>query len=59
MLFRSKLNGEMAKMDAKLGNADFVKKAPEEVVEELRERREEAALSVGKLSAALHQIGGA
>ncbi len=55
----AKLNGEMAKMDAKLGNADFVKKAPEEVVEELRERREEAALSVGKLSAALHQIGGA
>ncbi|MBL8536425.1 MAG: valine--tRNA ligase [Hyphomonadaceae bacterium] len=55
----AKLNGEMAKMDAKLGNADFVKKAPEEVVEELRERREEAAMSVGKLSAALHQIGGA
>jgi valyl-tRNA synthetase len=46
-------------MDAKLGNAEFVKKAPEEVVEELRERREDAATSATKLKQALKQIGGA
>ena len=53
-----KLEGELKKMDAKLGNADFVRKAPEEVVEELRERREAEAASLTKLSHALSQIGG-
>ncbi len=52
----AKLEGEISKMDAKLGNAEFVKKAPEEVVDELRERREDAAASAAKLSAALAQI---
>jgi valyl-tRNA synthetase len=51
-----KLEGEIGKMDAKLGNADFVAKAPEEVVEDLRERREEAAASAAKLRHALDQI---
>ena len=37
-----KLEAEIAKIDAKLGNADFLKRAPEEVVDEQRERREEA-----------------
>jgi len=55
----AKLEGEISKMDAKLGNADFVSKAPEEVVDELRERREDAAASVTKLSAARAQIGAA
>jgi valyl-tRNA synthetase len=53
-----KLEGELKKMDAKLGNADFVRKAPEEVVEELRERRESESASLTKLSHALSQIGG-
>jgi valyl-tRNA synthetase len=53
-----KLEGELKKMDAKLGNADFVRKAPEEVVEELRERRGAEAASLTKLSHALSQIGG-
>ncbi|MGE0741800.1 MAG: valine--tRNA ligase [Hyphomonadaceae bacterium] len=53
-----KLNGEIAKMDGKLGNAEFLAKAPEEVVDELRERRDDAAASVAKLSAALAQIKG-
>ncbi|WP_135210470.1 valine--tRNA ligase [Vitreimonas flagellata] len=53
-----KLEAEIGKMDAKLNNAEFIKKAPEEVVEELRERREDATTSVTKLSHALKQIGG-
>ncbi|GAM99132.1 valyl-tRNA synthetase [alpha proteobacterium U9-1i] len=54
----AKIEGELKKMDAKLGNADFVRKAPEEVVEELRERRESEGASLTKLSHALAQIGG-
>jgi valyl-tRNA synthetase len=54
-----KLAGEIGKMDAKLGNAEFVSKAPEEIVEELRERREEASASAAKLKHALDQIKGA
>ncbi|MBS0383877.1 MAG: class I tRNA ligase family protein, partial [Proteobacteria bacterium] len=52
----AKLQDEIGKMDQKLGNTDFVKRAPEEVVEELRERREDAVASATKLSAALAQI---
>jgi valyl-tRNA synthetase len=55
----AKLESEVAKMDAKLGNEAFVAKAPEEVVEELRERREEEAASAIKLKHALEQIKGA
>jgi valyl-tRNA synthetase len=53
-----KLEAEIGKMDAKLNNAEFIKKAPEEVVEELRERREDATTTAAKLSHALKQIGG-
>jgi valyl-tRNA synthetase len=53
-----KLEGEIVKMDQKLGNASFVEKAPEEVVDELRERREDAAASSAKLKHALEQIKG-
>src|SRR5689334_20741131 len=52
----AKLEGEIGKMDQKLGNDDFVKRAPEEVVEELRERRDESGATLEKLSAALTQI---
>jgi valyl-tRNA synthetase len=52
----AKLEGEVAKMDQKLGNRQFVERAPEEVVEELRERREETAASAAKLQHALAQI---
>ena len=34
----AKLDAEIAKMTAKFGNGEFVAKAPEEVVDELRER---------------------
>jgi valyl-tRNA synthetase len=53
-----KLESELSKMDAKLGNREFIAKAPEEVVEELRERREDAAGSLTKLRSALSQISG-
>ena len=53
-----KLEGEIGKMDAKLGNASFIEKAPEEVVDELRERRADAAASATKLKHALEQIKG-
>jgi valyl-tRNA synthetase len=53
-----KLESEIGKMDAKLGNASFVEKAPEEVVDELRERREDAAASAAKLKHALEQLKG-
>ena len=52
----AKLESEIGKMDAKLNNDSFVAKAPEDVVDELRERREETAASAAKLSAALAQI---
>jgi valyl-tRNA synthetase len=52
-----KLEAEIAKMEAKLGNASFVEKAPEDVVDELRERCEETAANAAKLNHALKQIG--
>jgi valyl-tRNA synthetase len=55
----AKLQSEIGKMDQKLGNADFVSRAPEEVVDELRERREDASATAEKLGAALAQIKGA
>jgi valyl-tRNA synthetase len=54
----AKFDGEIAKMEAKLGNSEFVRKAPEEVVEELRERRDEESTKRAKLAAALAQIKG-
>ena len=52
----AKLQGEAKKIEAKLGNAEFVDQAPEEVVEENRERLEDTKTAVAKLSAALKQI---
>jgi valyl-tRNA synthetase len=52
-----KLNGEAKKIEAKLGNADFVARAPEDVVEENRERLADAHSRVEKLSAALKRLG--
>ena len=49
--------GEIKKIDAKLGNEAFIAKAPEEVVEENRERRVDLLLRVDKLKAALERLG--
>jgi valyl-tRNA synthetase len=51
-----KLDVEVGKIDSKLGNADFIKRAPEEVVEEQRERREEALSRKAKMEEALGRL---
>jgi valyl-tRNA synthetase len=52
-----KLADEIGKIDAKLGNAQFVARAPEEVVEEQRERRTQAEQTRARLSTALERLG--
>ena len=54
----AKLKGDVDKIEAKLRNADFVARAPEEVVDENRERREDALSKIEKLAAALARLGG-
>jgi valyl-tRNA synthetase len=51
-----KLSDEVGKIDAKLGNANFVSRAPEEVVEEQRERRVQAEQTRARLSSALERL---
>ncbi|ALG71715.1 valyl-tRNA synthetase [Azospirillum thiophilum] len=53
-----KLAGEIRKIDAKLSNEQFVAKAPEEVIEEQRERREAADQARDKLQKALEMLAG-
>jgi len=52
----AKHEGEIKKIDIKLANAEFVRKAPEEVVDEQRERRAEAEAAKAKLGAALERL---
>jgi valyl-tRNA synthetase len=47
---------DIARIDAKLSNAQFVAKAPEEVVEEQRERKDALQAVARRLSAALKRI---
>ena len=49
---------EATKLRKKLDNPDFVARAPEEVVEENRERLAEAETAKAKLEAALKRLGG-
>ncbi|MGP0058552.1 MAG: valine--tRNA ligase [Beijerinckiaceae bacterium] len=51
-----KLKGEAKKIEAKLGNEDFVARAPDEVVEENRERLAESEARREKLQAALEKL---
>ncbi len=55
----AKCDADIARVDAKLGNADFLKRAPEEVVEGEREKREEAQARRAKLAEALQRLQGA
>lgn len=52
----SKLAGETIKIEKKLNNADFVAKAPEEVVEENRERLNALAAQRAKIREALARL---
>jgi len=47
---------EAAKVDAKLANADFVAKAPEEIIEENKERRVAFLEHAEKMEAALKRL---
>jgi len=51
-----KLDSEIAVIDKKLGNEQFVSKAPEEVIEEQRSRRAEAVFRRDQISAALARL---
>jgi valyl-tRNA synthetase len=55
---RAKADAEARKIEQKLGNADFVARAPEEVVEENRERLEAARAEMARLDAALARVAG-
>ncbi|HEX4411626.1 MAG TPA: valine--tRNA ligase [Xanthobacteraceae bacterium] len=50
---------DIARVDAKLGNPNFVARAPEEVVEEEKEKREEAQARKAKIAEALERLKGA
>jgi len=50
---------DIARVDAKLANADFIRRAPEEVVEGEREKREEAEARRVKIVEALARLKGA
>ena len=54
-----KADADIARVDAKLGNANFVARAPEEVVEEEKEKRAEAVARKSKIAEALERLKGA
>ncbi len=53
---RAKAVAELQKVEQKLGNADFVSRAPEVILEEHRERLESFSAEVARLDAALKRI---
>jgi valyl-tRNA synthetase len=54
-----KADADIARVDAKLDNANFVARAPEEVVEEEKEKRAEALARKAKIAEALERLKGA
>lgn len=53
-----KLDGEVTKIADRLGNARFMARAPEDIVDELRERRADAVSTVGRLRRAMAGLAG-
>ncbi len=54
---QAKLQDDIAKIDAKLTNEQFVSKAPPEIIEEQKERREAATSRLVKIDEALTALG--
>jgi valyl-tRNA synthetase len=54
----AKAEADIARVDAKLNNANFVARAPEEVVEEEKEKREEAQARKAKIAEAMARLAG-
>jgi valyl-tRNA synthetase len=54
-----KADADFARVDAKLNNPNFMVRAPEEVVEEEKEKREEAVARKAKIAEALERLKGA
>jgi valyl-tRNA synthetase len=52
----AKADADIKRVDAKLGNADFIVRAPEEVIDGEREKREEAVARRDKIMAALERL---
>ena len=52
-----RLESEIARFDAKLGNADFVARAPEEVIDEQKEKRSDAVATAERLREAVGRLG--
>ncbi len=52
----AKVDADIKRIDAKLGNADFMARAPEDVVEEQREKREEAEARRAEIAEALERL---
>ena len=52
-----KAEGEIARFDSKLNNADFVARAPEDVIEEQKEKRAEAIALAARLKEAVARLG--
>jgi valyl-tRNA synthetase len=52
----AKAAADIARVDAKLGNANFIARAPEEVVDEEKEKREEALARKAKIAEALERL---
>ena len=55
----AKADADIKRVDAKLSNADFMARAPEEVVDGEREKREEAAARKDRILEALERLKGA
>ncbi|HYW59625.1 MAG TPA: class I tRNA ligase family protein, partial [Xanthobacteraceae bacterium] len=55
----AKVEADIKRVDAKLGNANFLANAPEEVVEGEREKREEAQARKSKIIEAIERLKGA
>ena len=52
-----KAEGEIARVDAKLNNPDFVSRAPEDVIDEQKEKRAEAEALASRLKEAVARLG--